>query len=67
MPGIIVDSRLVVFKLDDLWHLDIPYQDLWIWIEIVFYIVYSLAGGLGLKYRWNFVEFLIDFQELGIF
>ena len=28
---------------------------------------YFLAGGLGLIYRRNFVEFLVDFQELDYF
>ena len=29
-------------------------------------IVFSLAKGLGLKYKWNSTEFLVAFRVLGI-
>ena len=29
-------------------------------------LFFSFSGGLGQKYRQNSVEFLVDFQELGI-
>ena len=60
-----------IFRFQAWWFVLMIY-DTWIfrigiWIEIVFYIVFFLAGGLGSKYRWNSVEFSIDFRELGIF
>ena len=30
-------------------------------------IIFFLAGGLGMKYRQNFTEFLLNFRELRIF